>query len=230
MLYANASRGFRPPEMTELYRLQRGQAVADLDSEQIDALELGMKAGTASWQVELAAFDMRKQNVILRDANGYNVSNGRTTHVGLEYQATWQPLAQFAARVGGTYVRHEYDFSTAIEGGETIEAGDDVDTAPRELLRVALEYTPTAAIAAEAEWLVVGDYFVDASNAHRYDGHELLNLRARWDFASRWSATLRVNNALDTAYADRADYAFGSYRYFPGRPRSAFFELAWSVP
>ena len=38
MLYANASRGFRPPEMTELYRLQRNQSVAELDSEQVDAI------------------------------------------------------------------------------------------------------------------------------------------------------------------------------------------------
>ena len=44
LLYANASRGFRPPEMTELYRLQRDQTVADLDSEQIDSFELGLKA------------------------------------------------------------------------------------------------------------------------------------------------------------------------------------------
>ncbi len=129
MFYANASRGFRPPEMTELYRLQRGQVVADLDSEQIEALELGMKAGTPGFQVELAAFDMRKKNVILRDANGYNVSNGRTTHVGVEYQATWQPLEQFAARVGGTYARHQYDFSTSIEGGETI--GPATTSTPR---------------------------------------------------------------------------------------------------
>src|SRR4029079_16234750 len=31
-LYMNASTGFRPPEMTELYRLQRQQSTADLDS------------------------------------------------------------------------------------------------------------------------------------------------------------------------------------------------------
>ena len=35
--YLSLSRGFRPPEITELYRLQRGQQVADLDSERLDA-------------------------------------------------------------------------------------------------------------------------------------------------------------------------------------------------
>ena len=94
-------------------------------------------------------------------------------------------------------------------------------------MRAVLEFRPLPEVAAEAEWLVVGDYFVDAANAHRYAGHELLNLRARWEFVPRWSLTLRVNNALDRAYADRADFAFGNYRYFPGRPRSVFAELSW---
>jgi outer membrane receptor protein involved in Fe transport len=229
MLYANASRGFRPPEMTELYRLQRTQTVAELDSEQIDGLEVGVKASTGAWQAELAAFDMRKRNVILRDSNGFNVSNGRTTHEGIEYQLAWSGLDWLSASVGGTYARHRYDFNRVIEGGETIVKGNDVDTAPRELLRAAVTVRPVAAVAIEAEWLSVGEYFVDASNARSYPGHELLNVRANWAFAPGWWATLRLTNALDRAYADRADFAFGSYRYFPGRPRALFVELGWQV-
>jgi outer membrane receptor protein involved in Fe transport len=229
MLYANASVGFRPPEMTELYRLQRGQSVADLDSERIEGYELGIKLAQGPWRAELAGFDMGKSNVILRESSGFNVSNGRTSHEGVEYQLSWQALDSLRASVGGTFARHRYDFSRAVEGGETITAGDDIDTAPRELLRAALEYSPLPAVAAEAEWQVVGDYFLDAANAHRYPGHELLNLRARWEFLPGWTAALRLNNALDRAYADRADFAFGSYRYFPGRPRSVFAEITWQL-
>jgi iron complex outermembrane recepter protein len=229
MLYANASRGFRPPEMTELYRLQRTQSVAELDSEQVDACEIGTKFALGEWHGELAGFRLRKDNVILRDSNGFYVSDGRTSHEGLEYQLTWQALDSLAATVSGTHARHRYEFSRAIEGGETITAGNDIDTAPRDLLRAALNFSPAPGVAAEAEWLVVGDYFVDAANAHRYTGHELLNLRARWSFLPQWSVALRVNNALDRAYADRADFAFGTYRYFPGRPRSVFAELSWQA-
>ena len=229
MLYANASRGFRPPEMTELYRLQRAQSVAALDSEQIDALEAGVKAALGDWRAELAAFDMRKKNVILRDSNGFYVSNGRTSHEGLEYQLTWLALDWLSATVSGTHARHRYEFSRAIEGGETITRGNDVDTAPRDLLRAGIDLRIAQGVTAEAEWLKVGEYFIDASNAHRYPGHELLNLRARWSFSPRWSATARLNNALDRDYADRADYAFGIYRYFPGRPRSVFVELTWKA-
>jgi outer membrane receptor protein involved in Fe transport len=229
MLYANASRGFRPPEMTELYRLQRNQSVAELDAEQVDAYEIGLKFARDDWRGELAGFRLRKDNVILRDSGGFNVSNGRTSHEGVEYSLTWQALDSLAATVGGTYARHRYEFSRAIEGGETITAGNDIDTAPRNLLRAALNYAPIPGVAAEAEWLVVGDYYLDATNARRYTGHELLNLRARWEFLPRWSLALRVNNALDRAYADRADFAFGNYRYFPGRPRSIFAEVSWQA-
>jgi outer membrane receptor protein involved in Fe transport len=84
-------------------------------------------------------------------------------------------------------------------------------------------------VEAEAEWLVVGDYWLDAANEHRYAGHEILNLRAAWRPAPQWSVSLRVTNALDVRFADRADYAFGTYRYFPGRPRAVFGELAWRL-
>jgi outer membrane receptor protein involved in Fe transport len=228
VLYANASRGFRPPEMTELYRLQRDQTVADLDPEQIDSVEAGIKASLAAVRLDLAAFDMRKKHVILRDSNGFNVSDGRTSHRGVEFQVTWQALDQLAATVSGTFARHKYEFSRAIEGGETITKGNDVDTAPRELLRAAIDYRPLPTLSTEAEWLVVGDYWLDAANAHRYGGHELLNLRASWRVAPRWSVALRLNNALDRDYADRADFAFGSYRYFPGRSRSLFAEVEWT--
>ena len=39
---------------------------------------------------------------------------------------------------------------------------------------------------------------------------------------------LRLNNVTDRALADRADHAFGDYRYFPGRGREFFAELRYS--
>jgi outer membrane receptor protein involved in Fe transport len=228
--YANASRGFRPPEMTELYRLQRQQTEAGLDSEQLDSLEGGLKGDFSSWRFSLAVYDMRKRNVILRESNGFNVSNGRTTHRGVEYDLQWNILDSLALQGGGTYAKHQYDFSRAVDGGETITKGNDIDTAPRDLQRVALQWRPVAAVDTEAEWLHVGDYWLDAANAHRYPGHDLLNLRASWTYAAAWTVALRLNNALDVAYADRADYAFGTYRYFPGRGRTLFAEFSWTLP
>ena len=227
--YANASRGFRPPETTELYRLQRQQNIANLNSEQLDSLELGLKGAFRTVRFALAAFDMYKRNVILRESNGFNVSNGKTTHRGVEYDLQWEALASLTVIGGGSYAEHRYDFSRAIDGGVSIVNGNDIVNAPRNLQRFALQWRPAATISSEAEWLRVGDYWLDPANVHRYPGHELLNLRASWRWAPQWLVALRLNNVLDQMYADRADYAFGDYRYFPGRERSLFVELAWTV-
>jgi len=224
--YLTLARGFRAPEVTELYRLQRQQSVADLDSEHVDAAELGLRWRGASARFDLAAFTMDKSNVILRDSAGFNVSDGKTRHRGLEYEFDWMLAEGWAITGMGTYARHEYRFTAAVEQGEQITSGDDIDTAPRELHALRLR-REAGGLAAELEWLHVGDYWTNAANTARYDGHDLANLRLSWRPRPAWSVTARVINLLDTEFADRADFAFGSYRYFPGRDRAFFFELGW---
>ena len=38
---------------------------------------------------------------------------------------------------------------------------------------------------------------------------------------------MRLNNLTDRSIADRADFAFGNYRYFPGRGREFFAEIQY---
>lgn len=227
--YLSWSRGFRPPEQTELYRLQRQQDIADLDSERLQGGEIGWRATLGGLEWSLAAFALDKRNVILRDSSSFSVNGGETTHRGIEYELQWQASPQWRASAAGSVAWHRYAFSAAVEGGETITDGNDVDTAPRNLHAVRIGWSPASALDAEFEVLHVGRYWLDAANAHEYSGHTLLNLRASWAPAPAWRVTLRALNLADTAYADRADFAFGQYRYFPGRGRSAFIEVAWQA-
>jgi outer membrane receptor protein involved in Fe transport len=224
-LYASVAQGYRAPDTSELYRLQRQQSVADLDAEKLDSVEIGARGRLGTWRYSLSAFDMVKDHVIFRDANAFNVSDGRTRHRGIEYEVNWAVVPSLNFQLAGTYARHTYDFTQTIEQGETIVAGRDVDTAPRHLNTARLQWQPVDPVSMELEWAGVGRYFVDAANEHEYEGHDLLNLRVAWDVAPRWRGTVRINNLTDRAYADRADYAFGNYRYFPGRRRSVFLEL-----
>ena len=224
--YLSMARGFRAPEVTELYRLQRQQSVADLDSERADAVELGLRWRGAAAGFDLAAFTMDKQDVILRDSAGFTVSGGRTRHHGLEYDLNWGFAEGWTIAGNGTVARHEYRFTAAVEQGEQITAGNDVDTAPREIHALRLRHH-TESLAAELEWLHVGSYWTNAANTARYDGHDLVNLRLSWQPRETWTFALRLTNLLDAAYADRADFAFGNHRYFPGRERAAFVELGW---
>jgi len=229
MLYLSGSSGFRPPEMTEMYRLQRQQSIADLDSEQLDSMEAGWKFHLQRFSLQTAVFAMKKDNVILRDSSGFNVSNGRTRHRGFEYEAHYAFNDMFALRAAGTWARHEYDFSRAIEGGETIIDGNDVDTAPRSVHNVGLDARFGASWNAALDVALVGRYFLDAANTATYPGHEVANLRVDWLPRADMRASLRVDNLLDTAYADRADFAFGNYRYFPARGRAFFVSFDYAT-
>jgi outer membrane receptor protein involved in Fe transport len=213
-----------------LYRLQRSQRIADLDSENIRAVEVGWRhvGERGFWHV--AAFDQIKHELIIRDANGFNVTGGRTTHRGIEWE--WRRQLGDAWLIGssGTLARHRYDFDTVIEGGETIVRGRDVDTAPRRLQTVMLRWLPKTDWDLTLTGSDVGAYFADAANEHRYAGHRTASLAIGWQATPRWRITLDIDNLTDERYADRADFAQGGWRYFPGRDRSAFFGVDWRAP
>jgi outer membrane receptor protein involved in Fe transport len=155
------------PEATELYRLQRQQSVADLDPSG-GCRELGLRWRAETASLDLALFHMDKRNVILRDSAGFNVSGGRTRHVGLEYEGDWAYAENWSLSAAGTFARHEYRFTAAVEQGEQITSGNDVDTAPRDIH--ALRLTDARLARSRAEWLWPG-YWANAANAARYGGH-----------------------------------------------------------
>ena len=224
--YVSLARGFRAPEATELYRLQRQQSVADLDSETADSAEIGLRWRSGRASLDLALFHMDKDGVILRDSAGFNVSGGKTRHEGLEYEGDVSFANDWSLSAAGTVARHEYRFTAAVEQGEQITSGNDMDTAPRNIHSLRLHHD-AAWLDAELEWLWIGAYWANAANTARYGGHDLGNLRLSVEPARDWTLGVRITNLLDAAYADRADFAFGDYRYFPGRGRAYFVELGW---
>lgn len=225
--YGGYARGFRAPQATELYRLQALQSNTDLDSEALDSFELGLRWVDARLRLEAAGFWMEKEDYIFQESNRFNVSDGRSRHVGIEAQAEIATDRGWYGSLAATWAKQTYRFDRETLG-ETIESGKDIDTAPRTLGSLRLGYQAPAWLT-ELEWVHQGRYYLNAENSARYPGHDLLNWRASLDFRGGWSATLRVNNLTDEYYADRADFAFGNYRYFPGRDREAFIELAYAT-
>lgn len=227
--YLNLARGFRPPQASELYRLQAQQSVADLDSETLDSAELGLHWQTGTVRLEAVAFAMKKRNFIFQDAARFNVSDGKTEHVGLELQADLRLPSGFYGAVAGSWSRQTYAFSAQTPGGEAIVDGNDIDTAPRTLGSARLGWDGGRALA-ELEWVHVGEHYVNAANTAEYEGHDLLNLRGAWRVTADWALVVRLVNVTDELYAERADYVTipaPAYRYFPGRDREMYVELAY---
>ncbi len=230
MAYLNASVGFRPPEMTELYRLQRTQRVADLDAERLEALELGLKGAWPSFGFAVAAFDMRKKNVILRDSNGFNVDDGRTSHRGFEYDLRWSALDD-ALTGAGRHLR-AYIATNSRSASRAASRSPTATTSTRHRARSGGRPStgnrrPTGRSRASG-WSSAS---TGSTRPTRIATRVMASStcvaagRCRRPGPRRCGSTTRSTAATPIA----PTYAFGTYRYFPGRGRALFAEIAWQV-
>jgi len=233
-IYARLARGFRAPQATELYRLQAGQEVADLDSEQMGSVEFGFR-GVLQQKLsyDISLYAMEKDNVIFQDADRQNISGAKTSHRGIDIALDYAFNDSWSARLDGTYAQHKYESRILLLGARDDIKGNYIDTAPKTFGSAAIRWdmTPTTGLPgrAELEWVYMGPYYLEPDNNHEYKGHSLINLRVFSQFSERFSGSIRITNLLDEDYAERADFGFGDYRYFVGQPRGAYFEIGFQL-
>lgn len=219
-LYAQVSKGYRAPQATELFRLQAGQNAAELDAEQIDSLELGVRGQWHSVFYDLTAFTMSKDNFIFQDTQRQNISNGETKHTGLELAVKYDFASGWFAAANATLAKHTYENDLTLSR-QSIK-GNEIDTAPRHMGSAQLGWQADNGASAELEWVHLGNYFLNPENSAEYAGHNLLNLRTRFPLSETALLSIQLLNLTDEDYAERADFGFGNYRYFVGEPRSVF--------
>jgi len=216
-LFGSWSQGFRAPQTTDLYRLQNQQVAGEIESEQLDSTEIGLRGVSDMITYEVVFYTMDKENFFFRDSAGLNVTDGETSHQGIELSINYDITEQLRFAVNYSYGQHEYEFDRASSG---VAKGNSVDTAPDNLANVRLAWEPTDNSKLELEWLHMGDYYLDPANDHSYDGHSLFQLRGSMSLKNNTHLFARIENLTDEKYASRADYAFGSYRFFGGQPRA----------
>lgn len=209
--YAALSHGFRAPQATELYRLQREQSVAELRSEEALGVDAGWRGASAAGDWRLGAWWMRKRDIIFRDDDFFNRSGGASRHSGMEAEL----------RLG---LARRWRLETALSWSlhSDADSGRQLQGAPRLLASVRLLWDGAA-----ASWELHGEhrggYLLDEAGAHSHPGHSLAHLTAAWAVGGGWQMTLQAHNLLDARYAERADYVTfggGFYRYLPGAPRT----------
>ncbi len=218
-LYANYARGSRAPQASDLYRLQSLQTAAQIDVETLDSFEVGARGSALGGDIvfDIAAYTADKENFFFRDANGLNVVDGSTRHQGIEAAANWLMSDIFELSASLSWSDQIYTFDRAVNNGsEVITNGNQIDTAPEWLADLAMTWLPTEKnrLTFSAEY--VGEYFTNPANTEDYPGHIVANLRGSHDVSETLEAYIIIRNLFDATYADRADFAFGSERYFPG--------------
>ncbi len=223
-IYTNLSRGHRAPQTTDLYRIQKDQTVGETDSERADSLEIGARGtfDTLGLTYDVAAYYMKKKNFFFRDSFGNSVTDAKTKHRGIEVSLAMPLGEQFDVAVSYTHALHTYDSSHAAKtslASQEITKGDEIDTAPKNIANVRLGWNFKTDSRAELEWSHIGRYYTDPANTAEYEGHDLFNLRVNTQITKNLAIHGQIKNLFDTEYADRADFAFGDYRFFPGRDR-----------
>ena len=229
-LFARAARGSRAPQTIDLYSAQQNQVPGTADVETLDSLEIGAR-GFAFDRLtyEVTAFTGWKDNFFFRNANGFDVADGETRHTGIEASVDLSLGKGFSLIGAGTLARHTYDFTEIVgTAANNITDGDRVDSAPDTLGNLAVQYDGSRA-STYLRWTHVGEYFTDPGNTNSYPGHDIFTLGGAFDVTDALKASLRVDNLFNTLYADRADFAFGNERFFPGRPRTLFAGLTLSL-
>lgn len=216
-LFGAWSQGFRAPQTTDLYRLQKQQVIGEIDSEEINSSEIGLRGVSDNLHYEAVIYTMTKNNFFFRDADGFNVTDGKTSHQGIELGVKYDLSSVLNLSINYSYGEHKYEFTRENSG---VVKGNEIDTAPKHLANTRLSWLPTEKVKLEVEWLYMGDYFLDPANEHEYEGHNLWQLRGAMQVNDNIDLFARVENLLDEKYASRADYAFGSYRFFGGQPRA----------
>ena len=221
-LFANFSRGNRAPQVTDLYRIQSKQIPGGADSEKLDSFEIGLRGSISNLEYELVGYTMEKENYFFRDSQGFNVENGKTDHQGVELSYFIDLGRNFEISGSASFSKHKYNFDHTPNG---IKNGNIIDSAPKNLANTRLSYLFSKAGKVEAEWVKVGGYPLDGKNSHFYDGHNIFNLRVQGSLGETTTIAFKVANLTNERYANRADFAFGSYRYFAGHEREFHFSL-----
>ncbi len=219
--------GERAPQAAELYRLQSSQQPEDLDNERMRSVELGWRAQFERGSIDLALFQMRKRDAIFQDAERRNVNGTETEHQGFEYSLRWQLFDGWQLAADGTLARHRFRNNPPLSGvaaGVDI-SGNDMVAAPRHTASTRLQYQTQRGASWELEWVHLGRYYLEPTATVSYPGHDLLHLRWRQPVNEQVGVGARLMNLTDRHYAERADYAFGNYRYFIGEPRAFYVDL-----
>jgi iron complex outermembrane receptor protein len=223
-LFANIGTAFRAPQATELYRLQNPIEESSLQEVETKGYEFGVKGQQDKFAYHIAHYQMTQENGIYQDNARQYLIGAETSHTGLEAELSWQVTEQFRLRANASIAKHLYENSPQTLGVSVDIEGNEIDTAPRRMGSVQADWQYSESAGLFLSYSTMGEYYLDPANQHHYDGHQLLNVSWQQSWSS-WQLSVRVKNIADTKYAERADIAFGNYRYFPGAGRSAYIQL-----
>ena len=229
--YINYSKGFVPPQITEIYNAIR---VPYLLPQDFSNMEIGSWFQYQKISAEVSMYSLQGKNEIIsvRQTDGVNLNqnSGATSHTGIEYQVRYQLAPTMEISLNGSNTRHKY-LNTIIKGVNV--SGKEMNAAPHLFNNVSFSWKPTKILRSAIEWMHQSSYYMDETNTTKYPGFDLLN--ARFGLQLKKSELwLNVLNLTNTYYSTMATKNFSvkgssAYSYYLGEPRSITIGWRWYI-
>lgn len=234
-VFANASQGFTPPEVSQLYGKS---AIPDLRPATYDSYEMGVRMSFLERALKLNAtlFELDGKDTIvsytIAPGNSENRNAGSTRSYGLEVNLSYD-AGIFDGRLGASAAKHqyiEYRASSALD-----YSGKEMPAAPN-TITAEIGYKPVQAARIALEVVKQGAYWMNNANTVSYSGHTLLNLRGNYKMNNGWEAWLQGRNLTNQLYAESVSSSYsgtGAYtpatqdQYTVGAPLSVMLGLTY---
>ncbi len=235
-VYGNLSRGFTPPEVSQLYGKS---AIPDLTAATYENREVGWRTLLANGiRVDSAIYQLSGENTIvsytITPGNSENRNAGKTRSEGLELSLS-QQLQDWDWYVSTHLAKHTY-VAYKLSASEDY-SGKTMPQAPNHTVNAQVGWKLTPASRVALGMVHQSHYWMNNLNTVSYDGHTLWNLNATHQLFNNLELWGQIRNLEDKRYSDSASssYKSGSYTpntqntYTPGAPRSFMVGLTWNL-
>jgi iron complex outermembrane recepter protein len=227
-VYANYSEGFVPPQISELYT---GVKVPYLGPQTFYNYEVGgwfsllKNKLYADWSWYLLNGTNEIITVKNPDNSTENQNAGKTKHTGIEYGITYRPVNSLSLRFSAANSKHT--FVDYIEKGVAYN-NNELAGGPRFIANAEVTYKPVfvKGLRVSAEWQHIGPYYMDNANSKKYNGFDLLNLRAGYTIR-QFEVWVNALNATNTYYSTYASKSGSTLSYNLGDPRELTIGIAY---
>lgn len=229
--YLNYSKGFVPPQITEIYNAIR---VPYLLPQSFTNYEIGSWLSIPNGYIEWGLYQLNGRNEIVsvRQADGVNLNQntGQTKHYGIEYQLKYNFSKLFQVNFNGSNAKHLY-VNTILKGTDI--SNKEMVAAPRFFSNLTVLSQWNSALSSSIEWQHQSGYFMDEINATRYKGFDVLNLRVNYSI-KKHEIWLQCLNLTDQFYASMATKNFSvrgnnAYAYYLGDNRTIAIGWRWNL-
>jgi iron complex outermembrane receptor protein len=238
-LYLSYGDGFLPPSPEQLYAFPTFGSNPDLQPEDAQAYEFGLRSRGRFGSLDAALFFTETKNEIVFDPTptptdlfGRNVNAGATQRRGVELSGRGQ-----LGRGVASFARVTYTDSVFTSGAND---GDEVPLVPNWRIAAGIDASLPKGFGVRADALYVGSQVLDndpGNDQPRLAAYTVVNLRVGWERALGSGADshngvlglfVAAENLLDEIYATRGIYAFEEF-VTPAPGRRYLAGLTWRM-